>query len=94
MQLGIAELRNRLSYYLKQVRNGGRVVVLDRGEPIAELVPYSPASDDLQGRIAAMSQEGWITAQPVRRRHPIEPIRLHRPEVRASRLVSRMRDDR
>src|SRR4030095_2796127 len=35
----VGELRNHLSRYLRMVRNGGRVVVLDRETPIAELGP-------------------------------------------------------
>ena len=35
----IAELRDRLSRYLDYVRAGGRVLILDRDRPVAEIVP-------------------------------------------------------
>jgi antitoxin (DNA-binding transcriptional repressor) of toxin-antitoxin stability system len=35
----VGELRNHLSRYLQMVKNGGRVVVLERETPIAELGP-------------------------------------------------------
>lgn len=38
---GIAELKAHLSRYLKDVRKGHSVVVLDRNEPIARVVPYN-----------------------------------------------------
>lgn len=36
----IAELKARLSEYLRQVRRGESIVVLDRDRPVARLVPY------------------------------------------------------
>jgi antitoxin (DNA-binding transcriptional repressor) of toxin-antitoxin stability system len=37
--VGIRELKNRLSEYLRIVRNGEEVLVTDRGEAVAELRP-------------------------------------------------------
>ena len=39
--VGIADLRARLSEYLRSVRNGGTLTVLDRATPIARIVPYA-----------------------------------------------------
>ena len=36
----IADLKSRLSEYLRQVRRGRSVTVLDRETPIARIVPY------------------------------------------------------
>lgn len=41
----ISELKSKLSSFLKQVRNGAEVIVLDRDTPIAKVVPY-PADED------------------------------------------------
>ena len=40
--VGIAELKARLSQHLRSVRNGGTLTVLDRDTPIARIVPYAP----------------------------------------------------
>ena len=40
-EIGIAELKARLSEHLRTVRNGGTVTVLDRDTPIARIVPYA-----------------------------------------------------
>ena len=37
--VGIRELKNRFSEYLRQVRSGESVLVTDRGEVVAELSP-------------------------------------------------------
>ena len=39
--VGIAELKARLSEYLRSVRNGESLTVLDRSTPIARIVPYA-----------------------------------------------------
>jgi prevent-host-death family protein len=39
--VGIADLKARLSEYLRSVRNGGTLTVLDRDTPIARIVPYA-----------------------------------------------------
>lgn len=41
-EVRIAELKARLSEYLRVVRRGGKVVVLDRDTPVAEIVPIQP----------------------------------------------------
>lgn len=38
--VGIAELKNKLSEYLRSVRKGRSIVVVDRQTPIAEIRPY------------------------------------------------------
>ena len=43
--VSISELKANLSRYLREVRRGGEVQVLDRGSPVARLVPAA-ASDD------------------------------------------------
>lgn len=46
--VGIAELKARLSEHLRSVRNGGTVTVLDRDTPIARIVPYAPQSLEIR----------------------------------------------
>lgn len=40
--MGVRELKNRLSEYLRLVRNGEEILVTDRGEVVAELRQPSP----------------------------------------------------
>lgn len=42
-RVGIRELRHDFRAWLDRVRGGERVIVTDRGTPIADLVPYDPA---------------------------------------------------
>ena len=41
MKAGVAELKAGLSRYLERVKAGHEVLVTDRGEPVAKLVPIT-----------------------------------------------------
>jgi prevent-host-death family protein len=45
--VGIRELKARLSHYVARARLGHRVVVTDRGRPVAQLVGLGPESEKL-----------------------------------------------
>lgn len=46
----IAELKARLSEYLRSVRKGHTITILDRDTPIARLVPFEPEAHGLSVR--------------------------------------------
>ena len=58
----ISVTKNRLSALLDQVRHGQRVLITDRGIPVAMLVqPDAAADDDTGGRIQRLRRQGIIT---------------------------------
>jgi prevent-host-death family protein len=66
----ISELRDHLSRYLDEVRAGGRIVVLDRERPVAEIIPVAPATEGLDdARLSALERDGLI----VRAGGPVSP---------------------
>lgn len=59
----IAELKNNLSRYLDYVKGGGSVVVLDRDQPVARIVPaYEVARSGRVGdeRLVRLERRGLI----------------------------------
>lgn len=66
MEVGVRELKAKLSEYLRRAADGETVVVTDRGRPVARLVSYETGSSLQQG-----IEEGWI--EPARRTH-LEPV--------------------
>jgi prevent-host-death family protein len=79
--VGIAELKAHLSRYLKSVRRGHSVIVLDRNEPIARVVPYARGSGALNVRA------------PLRGLHDLElPPPLKRPADSLAALLRERRD--
>jgi prevent-host-death family protein len=59
LRVTISQLKNSLSAYLKKVRNGETVLVLDRNEPIAMLERVKP-NERPEGRLARLEQSGVI----------------------------------
>jgi prevent-host-death family protein len=46
----IADLKSRLSEYLRKVRNGRSITILDRDTPIARILPYEEDGVSLKVR--------------------------------------------
>lgn len=86
--VGVAELRQNLSRYLRRVEQGERLVVTDRNRPVAELGPPATTGAALDRLLA----DGRVS-RPVRRGLP-EPLELT-GDVRAlSRALDEVRGER
>jgi prevent-host-death family protein len=61
-RVGLRELKNRLSHYVRHVRAGDGIQVTDRGEVVAELLPPrgSVGADSRQG-LADLARRGLVT---------------------------------
>lgn len=61
--VGIRELKNRLSEYVREVRAGETVLVTDRGEVVAELSPPGERKMDpsLPLGLIEMARKGLVT---------------------------------
>ncbi len=57
MQVGIRELKNGLSQYLRRVQQGESLVVTERGRPVAHIVPAGVPEDIL--RLIAQGRVTW-----------------------------------
>ena len=87
--VGVRDLKNSLSRWLRLVRQGEVVIVLDRGQPVAVLsaitdpgAPRTPAD-----HLASLAAQGLLTLGSSRRR--AVPARLPR-----ANLSSAVREDR
>jgi len=86
--VGVAELRQNLSVYLRRVSQGERLVVTDRNRPVAELGPAPTTGADLDRLIA----EGRVS-RPLRPGLP-KPLELTGDPQALSRALDDIRDDR
>ena len=86
--VGVAELRQNLSRYLREVRRGERLVVTDRNKPVAELGPPATSGADLDRLIA-----GGRVTRPIRRGLP-EPLKLDGDPYALSRALDEIRGER
>jgi prevent-host-death family protein len=78
--VGIRELiKARLSRYLKLIAQGERVVVTDRGRPVAVISPIGVS--DVDKRPAGMMRDGAIHWDGRRPRGAAHPARLRGPSI-------------
>ena len=82
--VNIGDLKNNLSRYLNEVRQGSEVVIKDRNKPIARIVPLVTTTDDeteLTELIAAGEARPPKNGRPLplsfwRRRLPLSTVDL------------------
>lgn len=86
-KVGIAELRQNLSVYLRRVGAGERLIVTDRNRPVAQLGPV-PGSADMDRLIA----EGQVS--PPKRSGLPEPVEMTGDPHALSKALAEVRDDR
>ena len=90
--IGIRELRQNASRYLRRVRAGETITVTDRGEPVAELRPVGQHGTTLD-RLIAEGRATPPTGDLIEflKKHPPAPHRKGDPLL--SQVVSEMRDE-
>lgn len=86
--VGVAELRQNLSVYLRRVSRGERLVVTDRNRPVAELGPAPTTGPDLDRLVL----EGRVS-RPTRSGLPA-PLELSGDPRALSRALDEIRGDR
>jgi len=93
-KVGLGELRNRLSHYVRLVRKGRVIQVTDRGEVIAELIP--PRTEARKG-LEELARQGLVRLglpndPKVYRRMP--PLRKPLKPGELQRLIDEERGER
>lgn len=95
VSVGVRELKNRLSEYLRMVRGGEEILVTDRGEPVAELrqptnAPGKAAYPELERRARA----GRVRLGAPNRPDLYPPLPSPLPPGSARRLLDEERGER
>jgi prevent-host-death family protein len=80
IEVGVRDLKNNLSRYLDQVETGVKVVVTDRGRPIARL---KGMADEPNNKLAALIEAGLV-------RPPTSKVRQRPVPLRSSGSVSEL----
>ncbi len=90
--VGIKELKNRLSHYVRLVVQGETVLVTDRDEVVAELAPPAPgrSRDVTDALLAEGVRQGWIVP-PLSTRAPLPP---RNPVAALSKILREVSGDR
>jgi len=86
--IGVRELRQNASRYLREVKNGETVEVTERGEPVARLVPI-PQKESTYDRLVA---EGRIVPAKGNRRDLGPPLKPKPGVPLPSEVLAKMRE--
>jgi prevent-host-death family protein len=90
-RVGIRELRQNLSVYVKRVREEGRAYeVTERGEPVARLTPLADRPTSVYAQMVA---DGRITPPAREWSEMPEPVQLPPGGPTLSEILQQMRDE-
>jgi prevent-host-death family protein len=70
---GVKDLKNRLSYYLREVRKGEKILVTDRDRVIATILPVEREEED--SKLLSLVKEGfasWRGGKPAGSQRPVK----------------------
>jgi antitoxin (DNA-binding transcriptional repressor) of toxin-antitoxin stability system len=90
--VGIKSLKNRLSEYIRLVKAGETVLVTERDQVVAELVPPRPERSTMlaDAMLAEAVRKGWVKA-------PLtiaDELPVSEPVASLSELLAELRADR
>ncbi|MBI1728935.1 MAG: type II toxin-antitoxin system prevent-host-death family antitoxin [Candidatus Rokubacteria bacterium] len=89
--VGVRELKNRLTYYLRRARKGEEVIVTERGRPVAILhsLQHLDRAAALETRLARLAALGIITLPTRKGFGRTRPLRISGPPVSRAILADR-----
>ena len=94
--VGIRELKNRLSEYIRDVRRGDSVLITDRGEVVAEIGPpgHRVASSHHPPGLEALARRGLATLSQKNDGRAYRQFRRALKPGRAAALLAEERGNR
>jgi prevent-host-death family protein len=92
--VNIAELKNRLSAYVRYARNGEEVVIRDRDLPVAKIVPFDTGNaSEHELRLVAEGRMR-LPAKPLTKKRLDEILNMPRPSIRGRAATQAILDER
>jgi prevent-host-death family protein len=91
--VSVSELKAGLSRYIRVVRRGGEVQILERGVPVARLVGMTPSGAD-RDRIPRLVRAGVLRQARGDIRAVLASPPIAAPEAAVSEALSANREDR
>ncbi len=82
MKIGVREIKNRLSQYLRLVKQGETVIITERNVPVAKIVPYNKAAVDNLMVLKKSGLVSWNGEKPEGLSNP--------PKIKSNLQVSQM----
>ena len=83
LNVGVRELKTRLSEYLRRVKAGQVVVITERGKPVGRILPVEQS---LEERLQSLVEAGFAQWNG-KRFEPGEPLVINRSDQQISDLI-------
>jgi prevent-host-death family protein len=89
--VGVKELKDRLTQYLRRTKQGEEVVVTERGKPIAVIQPIQSAARvvSLQARLARLAARKLLTLPTRKPLQKVRRVRISGPPISRTILEDR-----
>jgi len=90
-RVGLREANIHFAKYIKKVKEGKKILLTDRGKPIAVVSPFAKKEKPIEGRLRLMEERGILkrAAGKIKLR-----ILIDVPGREVSRIVSENREER
>jgi antitoxin (DNA-binding transcriptional repressor) of toxin-antitoxin stability system len=93
--VSITEAKNRLSALIDGLKGGSRVLILDRGRPVARLEPVtSGGKDEQDGRLSRLVRDGVVRPSRTPLSRSLFTDKPPRPKDGASGVVALLEERR
>ncbi len=81
--VGIKELKNRLTHYLRRTKQGEEVIVTERGKPIALIQRIQSVQyvESREARLAQLAAQGLVTLPTRKLLKKIRPVKVGGPPI-------------
>ncbi len=83
IRVGMRELKNKLSEYLRQVKAGEIIIITEHGKAIGQISPIKPTVRERMAALVSAGQMEWVDEKLP----PVQPITLKKREGLLSDLV-------
>ncbi len=89
--VGVRELKNRLTYYLRRAKKGEEVIVTERGRPVAVMrsIRHADHTAALDTRLARLAALGIVTLPTRKAFGRAQPLRISGPSVSGAIIEDR-----
>lgn len=89
--VGIKELKNRLTQYLRRTKQGDEIIVTERGHPIALIQSIQSAGQiaSLDARLARLAARGLVTLPTHKPLKRVRLVRVSGPPISRTVLEDR-----
>jgi prevent-host-death family protein len=89
-RIGVKELKNRLTHYLRRTQKGDEIIVTDRGRPIALLQQIEAGKPGTrEARLAQLSALGKIILPTIAPSKRLKPLAHRGPSISLAVLDDR-----